>query len=666
MRGSTIQNFRNFVFLLIFFIASIFELKSEEALGNNELLDLLNTEVSTASKYMQSINEAPASVTIISHEEIQKYGYKTMAELLNSVKSYFIRNDRQYIYIGTRGFERPSSYGNKILMMINGHTCNENLYQSTFYENELGLDLDMVERVEIVQGPGSVLYGTGAVLSVINIITKKGKHSGSSKFNFEYGNPGITTYRANIGYEISNKFDFMLSGVFGSSDGDNMYFKEYDSDSLNNGLAENLDWEKHYGIFGTVNFGDFSFQTYFNRRDKSIPSAPWGLLFNTEDSYSIDERAFAELKYQNEICSNKNIMIRAYYDYYIYKGSYPYDDGEGLYYAYDFNRGTWVGIESLLHWDLGDNNRLSIGFEFKDNLKALMRVWYDDGPDILDMDNPYTVFSGYIQDSYQITEELSVTGGIRFDNYSIAGNAFTPRLGFIYNPFENSTFKVLYGESFRAPNLYEMYYYYEDSELPNPNLKPEINKTHEFIWEQKFGKTIFTTLNIYYYSLYDLIDKVYVNDLASQFKNVDRVHSYGTEIGAFAKITSDFSCFLFAGYQNSWDPKTDEKLSNSPEFLLKSGFSYKLFEKLFVSTELFFETERKTIINTFSEPFILCNFNINYKPNFSMFFISNFELGLKISNVFDDKHPLPAGFEHKQVLIEQYGRRFLMNFLIRI
>ena len=134
---------------------------------------LLNVKISAAAKYEQTISEAPASVTIITSEDIERYGYRTFDELLASVRGFYTRNDRTYTRIGVRGFSRPSDYNNRILLLINGLTINESLYGAVFLGSELGMNLDIIDRVEIVRGPGSALYGTGAMLAVINIITKK-------------------------------------------------------------------------------------------------------------------------------------------------------------------------------------------------------------------------------------------------------------------------------------------------------------------------------------------------------------------------------------------------------------------------------------------------------------------------------------------------------------
>lgn len=149
---------------------------------------LLNTQISTAAKYAQSASEAPASVTIISSEDIQRYGYRTLQDVFMRVFGFYVSNDRNYAYLGVRGFSRPTDYNNRIQLLINGHTLNENIFGSVSISTEFSIDLNAVERIEIVRGPGSALYGTSAMLAVVNIITKTGNSVDGLGVSGEAGN----------------------------------------------------------------------------------------------------------------------------------------------------------------------------------------------------------------------------------------------------------------------------------------------------------------------------------------------------------------------------------------------------------------------------------------------------------------------------------------------
>ncbi|MCK4591194.1 MAG: TonB-dependent receptor plug domain-containing protein, partial [Candidatus Latescibacteria bacterium] len=154
----------------ICFMGVLYAQETQQDILDIQLEDLLNVKISTAAKYEQTISEAPASVTIITSEDIKRYGYRTLDEVLMSVRGFYTRNDRNYAYMGIRGFSRPGDYDNRILVLINGHTLNENVYGAPFFGTDLGMNLDTIERIEIVRGPGSAVYGTGAMFAVVNVI----------------------------------------------------------------------------------------------------------------------------------------------------------------------------------------------------------------------------------------------------------------------------------------------------------------------------------------------------------------------------------------------------------------------------------------------------------------------------------------------------------------
>jgi len=133
---------------------------------------LLNTPIDASGKYQQTAREAASSVTIVTHEKIEHFGYRTLNDVLQGVSGFYLSNDRNYSYLGARRFSRPTDYNNRILLMIDGHQMNAGIWGSA--PLELPIDPEYLERVEIVRGPGSALYGTGAIFGVINLVTRSG------------------------------------------------------------------------------------------------------------------------------------------------------------------------------------------------------------------------------------------------------------------------------------------------------------------------------------------------------------------------------------------------------------------------------------------------------------------------------------------------------------
>jgi outer membrane receptor protein involved in Fe transport len=157
--------------------------------------ELKTVHVYTASMYLQSDREAPSSVTIVTADQIRKFGYRTLAEILNSVRGFYVSYDRNYNYVGVFGFSRPGDYNDRFLLLVDGHRMNDNVYGQALIGTEFPLDIDLIDRVEVVRGPSSSLYGASAFFSVINVITKQVDNRHLRRKN---ARGGVAAFRDNL------------------------------------------------------------------------------------------------------------------------------------------------------------------------------------------------------------------------------------------------------------------------------------------------------------------------------------------------------------------------------------------------------------------------------------------------------------------------------------
>jgi hypothetical protein len=157
-------------------------------------------EVNAASRTTETVEDAPSSVSIVRSEELRGMGYPTIAEALRGVRGVYISDDRSYAAVGFRGLGRLGNYGNRVLVLLDGQPTNDDWIGSSYVGNDARTDLEDIERIEVVRGPGSVLYGTNAFSGVINLVTRdaEDKTSGEAGIGVsEYG-AGRARARANL------------------------------------------------------------------------------------------------------------------------------------------------------------------------------------------------------------------------------------------------------------------------------------------------------------------------------------------------------------------------------------------------------------------------------------------------------------------------------------
>jgi outer membrane receptor protein involved in Fe transport len=167
-----------------------------------------------APKFEQKVTEAASFITIITSDEIQKYGYRTFAYVLRSVPGFYVTDDQNYGYLATRGFMGPGSYNNRVLIQIDGHRLNENICDGAYVDTEFPLDIDLIDRIEVIRGPGSALDGTDAFFAVIDVITKRGADFKGAEVSADAGSLNTYRGRATYGMKSKGETDWLLSGTY--------------------------------------------------------------------------------------------------------------------------------------------------------------------------------------------------------------------------------------------------------------------------------------------------------------------------------------------------------------------------------------------------------------------------------------------------------------------
>ncbi len=557
------------------------------------LEELMNIEVATvnaASKFSQKVTAAPSYVTVITAEEIQQYGYRTLADILESVPGFYITNDRNYSYVGVRGFNR-NDYNDRVLLLIDGHRLNDPVYGEALIGTEFPLDIDLIQRVEVIRGPGSALYGTNAFFAVINVITKRGRDVKSAEVSAEAGSLGTYNGRGTFGNQWRHGPELLLSGTFYNSHGnDALFFPAFDAPATNNGVAVNADGDQAYNFLASLEYGGFSLQGLYGSRTKVIPTASFGTVFNDPRNRTTDAMGYFDLEYEHQFSDQWQVVGRVAYDHSDYHGTYVYDDAGTGVPPFTLNQDLSTGERVTVEFDASrtflERHRVTIGTETRIKLKADQSN-YNETPYLLNLDDrrSSTLPAVYLQDEFSIRKNLIFSAGIRWDYYYNFGSTENPRLGLIYSPRERTTFKLLYGTAFRAPNDYELYYASPPNQIGNPSLKPETIKTTEVVFEQYFATHAHFEIAGFYNDIRGLISQqIDPSSGTLSYANVGSVQSKGVDFELAGKWPGGLQGRLSYTVQKSADQQST--LTNSPTSLAKINVSAPVFPKrLFASIE---------------------------------------------------------------------------------
>lgn len=617
---------------------------------SSTLDSLLNIPVSTASKFAQTSREAAASVTVITSEEIRVQGFRTLTEVLETVPGFYATDNGTHEAIGVRAFGPLSADNNRVLILLDGHSLNENFLDGARVGTALGMDLSIIERVEIVRGPGSALYGSNAMLAVVNVITRSGRAIDGVEVGTEVGTAGLRKGSFVMGTELETGLEVSLSGTWFDREGPDLYFPEWDSPLTNNGVADGADWDRGKGLLGSAAFGSWSLAGFFSDRVKGNPAAPFGSDFSSPDAETSDQRAFAELVFDRDVAPDKNLRLRSYYDEADFGVAYPYAAAEDV---LGGTSGQWFGAEGHFRWDLTPAYRITLGSELRRNSKA--RIW--GASPVLGITRGNfrsTLSSGFGQADLQIHERLQLTLGARLDHYSTVGTAFSPRGGLVFYASPGTTLKALYGEAFRAPNKTEL----NVEALPflrrNPDVQPEEIRTIEIVWEQRVSTSVYATLAAYDYKMDRLISAIVDGGGTISFANAASGSVRGLEASLDARPIPGIS--FRAGYSLQTPREEDvDQFVNSPRHSLRASLTSSTHSLAQLGLRTSYESGRSGDLGRSpTDPVVVTDATLT----------SGFErvtISAIVENVFGVAYGHPAAGYHLQAEQPQEGRSFRLR-----
>jgi outer membrane receptor for ferrienterochelin and colicins len=638
-------------------------------LSFDELLEVRVDKVYGASKFLQPVTQAPASITIIDADQIKRYGYRSLGEVLRSVRGFYLNNDRTYTSLGTRGFQRPGDYNNRILLLLNGHRMNDNVYDSAPVGNEFFVDIDLIERVEVIRGSSSALYGNSAFFGVINIVTKNPNQFGNGEVSTEAGTYDAYKARFSLGQQISKDTSFLVSGSYFDRAGQpQIHFPPFDAPETNNGIARHRDWDRFTSIFTQLNHKKVSVDAGFHVRETGIPTAPYGVVFNHPGNRAEDLMAFINANHTHEFDPAFDITSRINYGHYDFKGDYVYEgelptDPEFIP-NYDRSSGRWLISESTVRKRLFDRHQLLAGMEYRIDLRREQRnLDLNPAYSYLYSNKPGNIWSPYASLDFGLRTNLNLSLGVRHDHYNNFGGATHPRAGLVYQPRSKTGLKYIYSEAFRAPTAFELYYH-DDHETAkaNPGLEPEEIISHEVIWEEQLNSYLNSSVSLFHYNVDELIAQELdpVDDLIVH-RNLNSVRNRGAEFELQLRNYRGIQTRLSYTYQDINGQLSGGEVMDTPSHLAKFNLIVPLYEdKVSLGWESLFTSSRDTRGGFGTGDQWLNNLTL---------FARNLRPGLEISaslyNIFDETFYHPAGPEIEPNWVIQEGRNFRVKLTYR-
>lgn len=556
------------IILLGLFQASSAHAGSDEELKkllSLSLEELMTVTVNISTNTKQKLSKAPSVVSVITAEDIRATGTTNLMEILQGVPGIYIRANQF-------GFKPLISFrgaaGTHALLMVNGAPAKDLVWSPGIFWK--GLSANMIERIEIIRGPGSALFGSDASAGVINVITKTAAKIDQSEAGVRVGSFDTRTGWVQHGTQW-NGFDIGLTAEVSHTDGHRPFIAADAQTAQDARTGTSVSYAPGHANFGwdsqdlrfSMGRGSWRLLADYLRHDNlEMGLTGAGVLdplTRASDSQSSIALLYDNATFAKDWGLNAELRYRDL-DYTSGDGFWErppgYTDATGAYPAGFLNR--MRSAERRLNFEAsglyaGVKNhaiRLGGGYVWQDLYRVEQYINKGQGPDgavlpaggpLVDVsDSPYAFAPErvrklaylFLQDAWTLSDSMELTAGARYDHYSDFGGALNPRLALVWESTERLTTKLMYGAAFRAPSFLELYAL-TSATKPNPALTPERSKTWDLAFSYLVSKDLKVGLDFFHFIQSDLI----ALDAANQYQNAGQHTIRGLELDAMWQAT---------------------------------------------------------------------------------------------------------------------------------
>lgn len=620
------------------------------------LEQLLGVRIVGASKYAQKQSEVAAAVSVITRQEIKAFGWRTLGEALASLPGVYTTYDRQYTYLGTRGFGLPGDFTTRVLVALDGNRVNNPGYDGGPVGQEFPVDIDLIDRIEFIPGPGGAVYGQNAMFGVVNVITRSGVDVNGTELNVAYQHPQARREgRATWGKLLDNDVNVLLSAFGMKSYG----VDRYDDFGVTgvSGVAAGLDGERDQKFLANIASGAWSFQLALSDRHKDDPTGGYQSDPLVPGQYQADRYALMQLQYQDRFADDTlQVSGRLFVGQERYTSILSYSGSPLLF----LQPSDWHGAELRLVSSAVAGHKLMLGLEGQDTVRNGQQVLSLNQPaNNLDIPGSGYRMGLYAQDEWRLADAWTATLGLRLDRDNTSGTSASPRAAMIWQASPATTVKALYGRAHRSPNFFERDYYDGVAQIANPSLIGETIDTLELFADHRVSRDLTLRGSVYQWTIQNLITQGTdpVSNLL-QFQSGESVTAQGLELSmdqtwdAGARLRGSLS--LQNVYYASGGP-----LLNSPKLLGKLNFSSPLpVAGWRLGYEWQYNSERLSLARTALGGYVLSNLHLSTEV-----LARGLTVSLGVQNLFDKHYAQPGSNGNWQNALVQDGRSVRVNVL---
>jgi outer membrane receptor for ferrienterochelin and colicin len=619
-----------------------------------DLEALLAQPVYAASKFAQDAADAPAAVTVLTAGDIRAFGWRTLAEVLNAVRGFSVREDRLYSYVGVRGFGPPGDYSSRVLVMIDGMRINDNIYDQAVAGREFPLAVDLIERVEVIAGPGSALYGSNAVLAVINVVTQTSAQLGGGSASVGVAAQGARFASVRQGVRLGEG-SLVIAGRIEQRPGGDLYYPEYDSPAAANGLARGQDGERDRKLYVKWTQGEWTAALLASRREKTVPTGAFGVDFATP-AINTDAYAMADLQWQHSLAQGQQVFAHGTLARYDFKTTSAYSGAEFV----NLVDGRWAAGE--VRW----LNQAHAGHQFVLGLEAQKNLRQDQRAESLDAAGPAATqvrgsgqrWALFANDEWALNARWRLALGLRADRLLSGQSQLTPRVGVVWTPTPGMNWKLLQGRAFREPNAYESQYSDNVGTVANPALSTERLNATELALDWRVLPNLRMAASTFRYAVRGLISQQMLADSgALQYQNLGTVRASGAELEIDHVSEAGWRTRASWSAQTTRDAASSNQLNNSPRSLLKLHLTGPLpLPGWRLGAEAQRTGQRVSASGDVLPAQLLTNLSLQWRPA-----AAKWSLAGVFYNAFDQRFEDASGPEHVQRSLLRDGRRWALQ-----